>query len=168
MLEHWAAQHRIDNAGTGGAVCWSRAEGVMSASRDDAPVPSEASGRTSVFEVAETTVGALIAVDASDPPADDARGVRGDELEEWFARAASGVASDGGDAPAREFVGAATLPPQDAVVRPRPASMRTPGAARDQRMRGRSLALAPFAPLALVSVVVAVVMARARSDGRST
>jgi hypothetical protein len=130
----------------------------MSAPRDDAPVPSEASGRASVFEVVETTVGALIAVDASDSPADDARGVRGDELEEWFARAASGAASDESDPPARELVGAATLPRQDAVVRPGSASMRTPGVALCWRVRGRALALAPFAPLALVSVVVAVVM----------
>jgi len=127
----------------------------MSAPRDDATVPGEAGGRASVFEVADTTVGALIAVDASHSPADDACGVRGDELEEWFARAATGAASDEGDPPARELVGAATLPPQDTVVRPRPASMRTPGATRDRRMRGRALALAPFA---LLSVLVAVVM----------
>ena len=127
----------------------------MSAPRDDATVPSEASGRASVSEVTETTVGALIAVDTSDSPADSARGVRGEELEEWFARAASGAASDEGDRPAREHVGAAALPPQDAVVRPGSASMRTPGAARCWRGRCRALALAS---LALLSVVVAVVM----------
>jgi hypothetical protein len=130
----------------------------MSAPHDDTTVLSEASGRASVSEVVETTVGALIAVDASDSPADDARGVRGDELEEWFARAASGAVSDEGDRPARELVGAATLPPHDAVVRPRTGSMRTPGAGLCCRARGRALALASFASLALLSVVVAVVM----------
>jgi len=130
----------------------------MSAPRDDATVSSEASGQASVSEVAETTVGALIAVDASDSPADDARSVRGDELEEWFARAATGAASDEGDPPARELVGAATLPPQDTVVRPRRASMRTPGVTRDRRMWGRALALAPPTSFALLSVVVTAVM----------
>ena len=130
----------------------------MSAPRDDAIVPSEAGGRVSVSEVADTTVGALIAVDSSDSPANDARSVRGDELEEWFARAATGAASDEGDPPARELVGAATLPPQDAVVRPGSASMRTSGATCDRRVRGRALALASFASFALLSVVVAVVM----------
>jgi hypothetical protein len=102
----------------------------MSAPRDDVTVPSEAGGRAHLSEVAETTADVLIATHASDSPADDARGVRGDELEEWFARAASGAASDEGDTPARELVGAATLPPQNAAVRPRPASRRTPGATR--------------------------------------
>jgi hypothetical protein len=124
----------------------------MSAPRDDATVPSEASGPAGVSEVAETTVQTRIAVAASDSPTDDARGVRGDELEEWFARAATGTTPYEGDPPARRLVGAATLPPQDAVVRSRPASMR---AARDRRVRVRALTLASFA---LLSVVVAVVM----------
>jgi hypothetical protein len=127
----------------------------MSAPHDDATVPSEASGRARVSEIAETTVRTRIVVDSSDSPADDARGEGGDELEEWFARAATGATSDEGDPPARELVGAATLPSQDAVVRPAPASMR---AARHRRVRGRALALASFTSLALLSLVIAVVM----------
>ena len=49
----------------------------MSAPRDDAIVPSDTGGGASVSELAETTAGALIAGDASESPADDARGVRG-------------------------------------------------------------------------------------------
>ena len=126
----------------------------MSAPRDDVTIPSEPNGGASVFEVAHTTVGALIPVDASDSPADDARGVRDVQLEEWFARAATGAASDEGDPPAREPVGAATLP-QDAVVSRGSASTRAPGAGLCWRVRGRALALAS---VALLSVVVAVVM----------
>jgi hypothetical protein len=126
----------------------------MSAPRDDATASSEAGGRVTVSEVAETTMRALIAVDGSDSPTDDAPGEGGDELEEWFERAATGATADEGDPLVHEHVGAATLLPQDAVVRARP-SMR---AARYRRVRGRALALATFALLALLSVVVAVVM----------
>jgi hypothetical protein len=129
----------------------------MSPLRDDATVPSEAGGRASAFDVGDTTVGALIAIDASDSPANDARGVRGDEIEEWFARAATGATSDEGDPPVRELVGTATLPPQNTVMRPRRA-MRTPRAAWHRRERGRLLAIALAASFALLSVVVAVMM----------
>ncbi len=77
---------------------------------------------------------------------------RDDEVDEWFARAATGHVCDEGDAPDHERLGAARLPAQgDALVRPsRPkgAWMRSSAATR----RRRALPLAAFVLLIVVII----------------
>jgi predicted transcriptional regulator len=77
---------------------------------------------------------------------------RDDEVDEWFARAATGHVSEEGDTPEHERLGAATLPVHDdGLVRPpRPKRvwMRSSAAAR----RRRALPLAAFTLLIVVII----------------
>lgn len=111
-------------------------------------------------DVGETTVGAVMAIGANGAQADGVR-VRGDELEEWFARAATGRTFDEDDTSGCELVGAATLPLRGVLVRPprpRRVLMGASGVARLWLLRGRGLTLATFSSLALLIVVVVVLM----------
>jgi hypothetical protein len=128
------------------------AEGVVE------PTSSEPDARGRVSDVGETTAAAMVATEAGDAPVGGAQ-FRGDELEEWFARAAAGRASDEDGTRRRELVGAATLPVQDDFVRPprpRRALMRASGVTRLRRACARALVPGMGAVAALLVVVVVV------------
>lgn len=108
-------------------------------------------------EPAETIQDAQIAPDASGMLADDAAR-RGDELEDWFAQAATGEVPDAGDSPGRVLLAAATLPVHDAMVRPsrpRRRLLRASGVTRLWRVRGGVLGMTVFASLTAFAVVTA-------------
>jgi hypothetical protein len=85
---------------------------------------------------------------------------RGDDVDEWFARAALGRTCDDDEAPSRELLGAATLPLDGAIAgtpRPGRARVEAPGLACLWGTRGRARLLATFGALALAVVVVFVI-----------
>lgn len=101
-------------------------------------------------------------VEASDAgvPAGD-WGSGDEEVDEWFVRAAAGGASDAGDTPGRELLGAAALPLHAALVRaprPRRALMGVSSVTRCWRAPSRTLVLATFALLIVVVVVMGPVV----------
>jgi len=127
-------------------------------------------GVDGVSEAAETIRGAQVGVDASGAAADDAAR-RGDELEEWFAQAATGDVADAGDSPGRVLLAAATLPVHDAMVCPprsRRGVLRAPGTARVRRVRGRVLAMTALVPLVVLATVTAAVTASLGSSSISS